>query len=344
MKQVMPMKWRPALWMVVGAAFMVVALLPVAGLLIFMGVEQFLDQQFALRSVAGLALLALGSLITASVVGVVFLRTLLHPIQQLERRTREIEAGSGDAFRAFERGGTREIATVSKRFIALAKRLSDRSDYLTLFTTHLSHEFKTPLSSISGATELLLDEGTQMEPSQRRKFLKNIAADADRLSRLSTRLRELARAEAGNVGGAGDAVQVLRREARSESLTVNAAGSSTAEVAMSEDNLTIFWQQFIRNALECGADEISISSRLVDQRFVFNIGDNGNPISKVNKNEIFDAFFTTRRASGGTGMGLGIARTLAVSHGGSLGLSGNENYKFQFIIPAAQNSFSELPS
>ena len=178
MKQVMPMKWRPALWMVVGAAFMVVALLPVAGLLIFMGVEQFLDQQFALRSVAGLALLALGSLITASVVGIVFLRTLLHPIQQLERRTREIEAGSGDAFRAFERGGTREIATVSKRFIALAKRLSDRSDYLTLFTTHLSHEFKTPLSSISGATELLLDEGAQMEPSQRRKFLKNIAADA----------------------------------------------------------------------------------------------------------------------------------------------------------------------
>jgi two-component system, OmpR family, sensor histidine kinase CreC len=50
------------------------------------------------------------------------------------------------------------------------------------------------------------------------------------------------------------------------------------------------------------------------------VNNDGDPISDANRDKIFDAFFTTRRDTGGTGMGLAIAQAVMVTHGGSIGL------------------------
>ena len=81
----------------------------------------------------------------------------------------------------------------------MARRLNNRSSFISTFATHVSHELKSPLTSIQGAAELLRDDLDSPVPAMtdadRRKFLDNIIADSDRLAKISSRLRDFARAE-----------------------------------------------------------------------------------------------------------------------------------------------------
>ncbi len=100
-------KWRPALWMVVFGALTLVALLPLISLGIVIGIEKLIDTQFRLRSIGGFLTLAAGNLIMAGVIGAIFLRTLLRPIQELIVRTNDVGTGADDAFRPLSHIGTR---------------------------------------------------------------------------------------------------------------------------------------------------------------------------------------------------------------------------------------------
>jgi two-component system sensor histidine kinase CreC len=66
-------------------------------------------------------------------------------------------ASDRDAFRPLAHYGTREFAQLSHSFLDMAEQLSRRSDYIATFSSHLTHELKSPLTSIKGAAELLLD-------------------------------------------------------------------------------------------------------------------------------------------------------------------------------------------
>jgi signal transduction histidine kinase len=66
------------------------------------------------------------------------------------------------------------------------------------------------------------------------------------------------------------------------------------------------------------------------------IANDGDPISEPNREKIFDAFFTTRRDAGGTGMGLAIVRAVMTSHGGSIRLlPSDQGVAFELLFPAA---------
>jgi signal transduction histidine kinase len=66
------------------------------------------------------------------------------------------------------------------------------------------------------------------------------------------------------------------------------------------------------------------------------VGNDGDPISDANREKIFDAFFTTRRDTGGTGMGLSIVQAVMTSHGGSIRLlPSNDGVTFELRFPAA---------
>ena len=315
--------------MIVFGALLLVALLPLLSIVFLLGLEQVMDFTFVLRSWGGMLTLALGSIAMAALIGFVFLRTLLRPLQELIGRTNEIEAGKENAFRMIQYGGTREVATLGERFFHLARKLSDRSNYLTMFTSHVSHELKTPLTSIQGAAELLRDEGGDMDQRQRTQFLNNIVDDATRLAKLSTRLRELAGAEIADTTGECVLIEVVRQSAARHSLELDWSGEEGLVVGMSEANAEVVWQQLSQNAAEQGASILKINVRHLEGGLTILIGDDGSALSKANEAMIFDPFFTTRRGSGGTGMGLGIARAMMHSHEGALGLSANSQYKFE---------------
>ncbi len=320
--------------MVVFGVLAMVAVVPLGGLVAIWIIEVLTDYQFRLRSVGGFLLLAGGSMTMAAAIGYVFLRTLLKPIQILIERTAEIESGNESAFRPMG-AGTDEIATLAERFFRLARRLSERSDYLSLFATHVSHELKTPLTAIQGATELLRDDMTAKE---RKRFLDNIEHDADRLTALATRLRELAHADAARIGGSCDLRKIIENACEEAGLVLLLDGEGQLPTAMSAENAAIVWRQFTENAVQQGASSFRIQIERQEGKVSVLVGDDGDPISPNNRDQLLTPFFTTRREDGGTGMGLGIAQAMLRSHGGDIEVSESDEWKFRIDwLPTAHS-------
>jgi signal transduction histidine kinase len=270
------------------------------------------------RVAAALAAVIAGALI----VGFLFWRTITRPMHQLIGHMREIGIAGRDAIRAPAHHGTRELAMLSQGFLDMAERLHDRTDYIATFAAHVCHELKSPLSAIRGAAELLRDSGAQMSADERRKFLGNVIADAQRLTALLDRLRELARADNPQAGGRTTLAPVIAA-ARSAfpRLLIEAEGDLDQAVAMSADNAAIIFSHLADNAVRHHAKALRIRAHRSAGMISVTVTNDGEPIADNNRDKIFLPFFTTRRESGGTGMGLEIVRFMLRAHGGTIRLA-----------------------
>lgn len=268
-----------------------------------------------------IALAAAFVLFATLLIGLTFSRFVTRPVQALIRRTEEIGRGDRDAIRPLPRHGTREFAQLSESFLGMAESLHERSDYLRTFAAHVSHELKSPLTAIRGAAELMLESQDAMTEKERRRFLGNILADAERLSALVGRLRELARADNPPIAGEaslGTAVRNLRSMV--PKLDVRLDGDEALIVPMSEENLGIVLANLADNAARHSATRLDFRVARDRTGLILHIADDGDGIAPGNRGRVFEAFFTTRRDEGGTGMGLAIVQALVARHGGTIAL------------------------
>ncbi|MGI9381553.1 MAG: ATP-binding protein, partial [Methyloligellaceae bacterium] len=279
-----------------------------------------------------LALTFLLALLTSS--------TISWPISRLIERTRRVSAGDPEAMRPLNNPGTREMAQLAKSFSDMAISLHERSEYIRDFATHVSHEFKTPLTSIQGAAELLSEHVDEMSDAERTRFLRNITADTDRLQRLVSRLLELARAdslkpsdETFDVADALGRLQTKHADPAFE-IILDRAASGTAK--MSEDTFDVVLSNLLENARQHNAHKVQIGAKRNGKALDIAVADDGDGISAANRAKIFTPFFTTKREHGGTGLGLGIARSLLEAHRGSIRLADSKaGAKFVVRLPLA---------
>jgi two-component system sensor histidine kinase CreC len=138
---------------------------------------------------------------------------------------------------------------------------------------------------------------------------------------LVRRLRELAQAEAAQAGGSV-ALQSLICELRSRfpHLAIEADGAFDRTIGMSAENALIVLSHLADNAGRHNATELKLTASDDAGAVRLVVSNNGDAISASNRDRIFDAFFTTRRDSGGTGMGLAIAQAMLRANGGSIRL------------------------
>jgi two-component system, OmpR family, sensor histidine kinase CreC len=273
-------------------------------------------------------------------IGLVVARTITRPMHELIQRAGQIGHGDRAAFRPLSHYGTREFAELSRHFFAMAERLARRSDYIANFSAHLTHELKSPLTSIKGAAELLLDSlgtpSSALSPTEQGRFLGNILGDVERLEAMAQRLRELARAETPPQSEQSDLAHVVDRlRERFPDAAIAAEDPTGRTIAMSAETALIALTHLADNALRHKARRIDIEARADADAVVLTIANDGDPISPHNRLRIFDAFFTTRRDSGGTGMGLAIVRAIMTSHGGSITLLPTTSVSFVLRFPAA---------
>jgi signal transduction histidine kinase len=179
-----------------------------------------------------------------------------------------------------------------------------------------------------------------MDDEDRRKFLDNIIADADRLTKISVRLRDFARAENPvAVGAATLSGTIGSLRPAFAALDIRANGDLDAAVRISEENALIILSNLADNAMRHGSSVIDISVMRKENLLLLKISDDGEGVSPNNRTQIFDSFFTTRRDSGGTGMGLAIVRAMLDAHGGSIRLLQSERgTAFELTIPLADAS------
>ncbi|WP_404338206.1 sensor histidine kinase [Sphingomonas sp. MMS12-HWE2-04] len=253
-------------------------------------------------------------------------RGIARPIEALGRATRGVAAGT-DAVPDTPSTAAVEIRELYENFRAMAGVIDRRSRYLRDFAASVSHEFKTPLTGIAGAIELLEDHGATMTPSERARFLANIKADAARLSQLVARLMDLARADMAQPEPdvAVDAAAVVRQLADAFDiagfdLRIEAADALPL-VAVPRSTLEAVLTTLLENARHAGASRVTIALEDKGDAIELAVSDNGKGIAAADAERIFEPFFTTKRAQGGTGLGLAISLSLLRASGGRLVLA-----------------------
>ncbi len=209
-----------------------------------------------------------------------------------------------------------EVADVAAAIGALVDRLQERMRYIADFAGNVSHEFKTPLTTLRGTLELLEDE-PDMDAAQRARFLENARAELDRLEAMVGGILALARIDERAAPAETVDLDALLAEIATRRDVAFEPGAGTvvghpAQLAAAAENL-------VANALRHGGRPVVVRGWRRDGRPGFEVQDAGPGISAANQALVFERFFTTDRERG-TGLGLALVAAVAEAHGGSVAL------------------------
>jgi two-component system sensor histidine kinase KdpD len=209
----------------------------------------------------------------------------------------------------------------------------------------LAHEFKTPLTSIKGATTALLS-GSKLNERQREDLLTVMDQEADRLNGLVTEAIQLARIEAGHlelnlhphtiaelVGGALDQLS-LGRDGRAIELAID---ENIPFVQMDLTLMQVALRQLLDNAVKYSAPSspIAIRAAMVEGAVEIQVRNWGVPLSEEELARVFEKFYrgwSMRQPVLGTGMGLAIAREILLAHGGDIRAESSSERGTLFIL------------
>lgn len=242
------------------------------------------------------------------------------PVRHITRFANAIATGNKEpAFKAITGFVPREVHDLDRSLRTMTQRLAERSAYIEELASNISHELKTPITSIRGAIELLRDNDSAMPELQRQRFLQTIDLAGQRLQLLVSRLLDLARIE--NAPGAKETIEVVPfleevvapHGQRIELQTRLAPKWWTGQ----KDHFRSAINNLLDNALRYGGNKpviVRLENR--NDRLVIEVEDFGPGISKANQTRVFERFFTTERENGGTGLGLSIVKAIAEAHGG----------------------------
>lgn len=271
-------------------------------------------------------------LMTVIAMSVLTSLTVVRPLHRLVEQAQRATAGTQGAVIPLARPMTQEIAELSHAVATMASHLEQRADYIRNFAAHVSHEFKTPLAAMRGAVELLRDHLDTMTAAERERFLGNLDQDTARLERLVRRLLELARADvlqasAANQVEVGLVIQRLAARYQASGLPVTVCEPMpSATVAMAEEVLESILGTVFDNAQQHGGNQVTVAVACPTPEpgggaaVLIEISDNGPGISAANAMRVFEPFFTTARAHGGTGLGLAVVKSLLAAHQGEIRL------------------------
>jgi histidine kinase len=244
-----------------------------------------------------------------------------------------------------------ELSRLALSFNQMADRLEQTEARRLELIGNVAHELRTPLSSIKGYMEGLIDG---VLPAEAATF-QQVYHEADRLQRLVQDLQELSRVEAGSfelnlepwpVTGLIEPVKArlaLQFEDKGVSLETDVPGSLPCVLA-DEDRIGQVLLNLVGNALQYTppGGRVSLSVRREGRRVRFSVQDTGIGISPEHLSRVFERFYrvdkSRSRAGGGSGIGLTVAQHLVQAHGGQIeavsdGLG--RGSRFSFTLPAA---------
>lgn len=291
-------KWRPPLAFIICGAMVGIVAVPVLALTYFRVAGNILGWGETAWLIIWLAL------ISAATLGFLLWRLVLRPVTALTAHARAVKAGRIDT--PPSQFGTPEFSELGQSVIDMGDTLQNRAAGLRAYTDHVTHELKSPLTAITGAAELLQGE---VDPQDRAALAATIKEASGRMERLLADLRRHAQA-----GQRPDTGVAILSEVVGGVTGIAVQVTSDGAVPMPPDDLHAVLTQLAQNAAAHGADRLILHW----DKGVLRIQDTGAGVAKGNQTRLFDPFFTTTRAQGGTGMGLSIVRALVEAHGGKI--------------------------
>ncbi|HVS54981.1 MAG TPA: sensor histidine kinase [Casimicrobiaceae bacterium] len=252
---------------------------------------------------------------------------------KLEQKSRELEAA------------TAELRGANERLTELDRLKDD-------FVSTVTHDLRTPLTSIRAITEILLDD-PDVEVEQRKKFLGIITKEAERLSRLINQVLDLAKIESGKADWVqtrvdmkeviSDTLAAMDQLFREKNIQVEARlPEKVSTVTVDLDRMTQVMLNLLSNAVKfCdsanGRVEIALAER--EGLLSVDVRDNGRGISPEDHETIFSKFHqvgdTLTDKPHGSGLGLHISRQIVEHFGGRMWVESSlgGGARFSFTLP-----------
>jgi len=221
------------------------------------------------------------------------------------------------------------------------------------FTSNVTHELKTPLTSIVGYADTLL-EGAVNDPQNNIKFLKKIKDGSERLSRLIENLLEISKIESGAEylhkkscdpkELVAEAVEAVRYKLDVKGIKEEIILSQRSDLMKCDrEKIVSVLINFLDNAVKFNKEGGFVKVKVSDagEEIMFEVTDSGTGISQQDIPRVFERFYMANKSRskelGGTGLGLAIAKHLIEMHKGKIGVESKEGEgsRFWFSIPKA---------
>ena len=211
----------------------------------------------------------------------------------------------------------------------------------------ISHDLRTPLTSISGNANILLSDENSIDKDSQKKLLNDIYDDSLWLINLVENLLSVTRIDNGSLSLKtnpelideliSEALLHINRKKTEHNISVNLKD----EFLMAKVDARLIIQVLVNiidnaiNYTEPGSD-INISAYRRKNKVVIEIADNGKGISDSDKEQIFDMFFTSGTSTGdnrrGLGLGLALCKSIVTAHGGEIYVKDNKKSGSIFIF------------
>jgi len=306
-------------------------------------------------------------------------RSILEPLARLTEGTREVSAGRFG--HRIDASGHDELARVSREFNVMTERLDELDRVKREFVSKVSHDLKTPLSSMQETNSVLLDEVAGPLTAKQRQLLEITQDSAQRLSVMLNKLLDLSRLEGGAPAErhivdlrplVQRSIERLTEASNAHRVTYTATDSGTRLLVNADpDGLTQVIDNLLENALKFSPFDGQIRIRVADftsrsdippQRWaalrqhgavpgavLLSVADEGPGVPDDDKERVFQRFYQSEagRAVRGRGVGLGLSICQAIvdEHGGAIWVADNEprGSVFNVLIPAAARVQSGEP-
>jgi signal transduction histidine kinase len=263
------------------------------------------------------------------------------PLARLQKSAERVAAGEPEAI-AIAPLAPQEIQELGGSIRKMRDQLEARADYIREFAANAAHELKTPLTSLRGASELLLEDDEAMSPEQRKRFLSNVHDDAVRMDALVGRILDLARIESTRPSrekidlAAFLNATVERYRRRGHDLVLSYRASDPM-IEMAPEQLESMVSNVVDNAIRHGAGQpVEIGVFDEGSMRAIAVRDRGPKLERGALDRAFERFYSTARNQGGTGLGLAIVKAIAEAHGGSVeARAEDQGATFVLRIPAA---------
>jgi signal transduction histidine kinase len=339
--------------------------------------QELVEADLAEQSAEEFTLLTAGGAVLLSLLlSALLARSILNPLAMLTTGTHEVSAGRF-GYR-LEAEGRDELAQVAREFNSMTERLDALDRMKRDFVSKVSHDLKTPLSSMQETTGALLDGVAGPITASQRKLLAINHESGQRLHAMLTKLLDLSRLEAGMKPELHlmDARELVRRSvgrisdgaARGRVSLTLGDGVGQYLVKADAEGLVQVIDNLLDNALKFSPTDGNVRVRIIDLAsrgdrvsadrwsslhrpaggrrgaVLITVADEGPGVPDAEKEKIFTRFYQSESGravrSRGVGLGLTICHEIVAAHGGTIWVSDNAPHGslFNILLPEAARS------
>lgn len=303
------------------------------------------------------------TLVISLILALLIARSIAKPLQRITAATEEIARGNYD--QTLDITAPDEVGRLATSFNAMVHEVKASRQAQRDFVANVSHELKTPLTSIQGFSQAILD-GTADDEVNRYRAVEIIGSEANRMSRLVDELLDLARIESGQIQMLREPVDLAQMleacvekfalQAREGNVELALDAPALPLVTGDEDRLDQVFTNLMANALKHTPPAGRVVVKAQEAKKIRNkaglactveisVTDTGTGIPPEDLPHIFERFYQVDKSRAGqdrgAGLGLTIARQIIEAHEGSINVESVRDLgtKFTVSLPVVKRSY-----